>query len=98
METMKLQKQVPVSAMLDPKIVVPAIGSAFVKLDPRLMIKNPVMFVVEVVAALTTIIFVPLFVINYFWHRRRMRTARSATACMRAAACSVTSLRRCTST
>src|SRR4030088_3151883 len=57
METMKLQKQVPVSAMLDPKIWIPAIGSAFVKLDPRLMIKNPVMFVVEVVAALTTVIF-----------------------------------------
>src|SRR6201995_1049697 len=57
MEAMKLQKQVPVSAMLDPKIVLPAIGSAFVKLDPRLMIKNPVMFVVEVVAALTTVIF-----------------------------------------
>src|SRR5271156_3131326 len=58
MEAMKLQKQVPVSAMLDPKIVMPAIGSAFAKLDPRLMIKNPVMFVVEVVAALTTVIFV----------------------------------------
>src|SRR5260221_11246733 len=57
METMKLQKRVPVSAMLDPKIVVPAIGSAFAKLDPRLMIKSPVMFVVEVVAALTTVIF-----------------------------------------
>src|ERR1700679_1127110 len=57
METMKLQKRVPVSAMLDPKIVFPAIASAFVKLDPRLMIKNPVMFVVEVVAALTTVIF-----------------------------------------
>src|SRR6266481_10182023 len=57
METMKLQKQVPVTAMLDPKIVIPAIGSAFVKLDPRLMIKNPVMFVVEIVAALTTVIF-----------------------------------------
>ncbi len=28
METMKLQKRVPVSAMLDPKIVFPAIGSA----------------------------------------------------------------------
>src|SRR5580698_170676 len=58
MEAMKLQKQVPVSAMLDPKIVIPAIGSAFVKLNPRLMIKNPVMFVVEVVAALTTVIFI----------------------------------------
>jgi potassium-transporting ATPase ATP-binding subunit len=57
METMKLQKQVPVSAMLDPKIVMPAIRSAFAKLDPRLMVKNPVMFVVEVVAALTTVIF-----------------------------------------
>src|ERR1700716_1300220 len=57
METMKLQKRMPVSAMLDPKIVFPAIGSALTKLDPRLMIKNPVMFVVEVVAALTTVIF-----------------------------------------
>ena len=57
MDTMKLQKQVPVSAMLDPKIVWPAIGSSFAKLDPRLMAKNPVMFVVEVVAALTTVIF-----------------------------------------
>ena len=58
METLKLQKRVPVSAMLDSKIVFPAIGSAFAKLDPRLMIKNPVMFVVEVVAALTTVIFI----------------------------------------
>jgi K+-transporting ATPase ATPase B chain len=58
METLKLQKRVPVSAMLDPKIVFPAIGYAFAKLDPRLMIKNPVMFVVEIVAALTTVIFV----------------------------------------
>src|SRR4030088_876112 len=57
METMKLQKRMPVSAMLDPKIVFPAIGSALTKLDPRLMIKNPVMFVVEVVGALATVIF-----------------------------------------
>jgi K+-transporting ATPase ATPase B chain len=57
MEVLKLQKRTPVSAMLDPKIVMPAIGSAFTKLDPRLMIKNPVMFVVEIVAALTTVIF-----------------------------------------
>lgn len=57
METLKLQKRTTGSAMLDPKIVFPAIGSAFVKLDPRSMIRNPVMFVVEVVAALTTIIF-----------------------------------------
>src|ERR1700755_23285 len=58
METMKLQKKTTASTMLDPKIVVPAIWSSFAKLDPRLMIKNPVMFVVEIVAALTTVIFI----------------------------------------
>src|SRR6476660_310212 len=58
METMKLQKRASVSTMLDPKIVVPAIRASFAKLDPRLMAKNPVMFVVEIVAALTTVIFV----------------------------------------
>src|ERR1700722_17175230 len=57
MEVVKMNKRMPVSAMLDPKIVFPAIGSAFAKLDPRLMIRSPVMFVVEVVATLTTIIF-----------------------------------------
>src|ERR1700759_4168481 len=57
MEAMKLQRQIAASAMLDPKIVLPAISSAFAKLDPRAMVKNPVMFVVEVVAALTTVIF-----------------------------------------
>jgi K+-transporting ATPase ATPase B chain len=59
MDASKLQnKRISASAMLDPKIVVPAIGSAFVKLDPRAMVKNPVMFVVQVVAMLTTVIFV----------------------------------------
>jgi K+-transporting ATPase ATPase B chain len=46
------------SSVLDPKIVVPAIGASFKKLDPRTLFSNPVMFVVEVVAALTTIILV----------------------------------------
>jgi len=58
METSPLRKQMPVSALTDPKIVWPAIGSAFVKLDPRTLIKNPVMFVLEIVTALTTIILV----------------------------------------
>ena len=58
METMKLKKKTTASTMLDPKIVVPAMWSSFAKLDPRLMVKNPVMFVVETVAALTTVIFV----------------------------------------
>ncbi len=56
--TRLIRKRMPVSALLDPKIVGPAIASAFAKLDPRTLIKNPVMFVVEVVAALTTIVFV----------------------------------------
>jgi len=54
----KPNKRMPVATMLDPKIVIPAIGAAFVKLDPRAMMKNPVMFVVEIVAALTTVVFV----------------------------------------
>jgi K+-transporting ATPase ATPase B chain len=58
METSTLRKQMPVSALFDAKIVVPAIGSAFVKLDPRTLIKNPVMFVLEIVTMLTTIILI----------------------------------------
>ena len=58
METSQLRKRMPVTALTDPKIVWPAIASAFAKLDPRVMAKNPVMFVVEAVAALTTVLFV----------------------------------------
>src|SRR5713226_7933558 len=58
MELAKTRRHTPASALFDPKIVVPAIGSAFVKLDPQVLIKNPVMFVLEVVTALTTIILV----------------------------------------
>ena len=53
-----MRKRMPVTALTDPNIIVPAIGAAFAKLDPRTMIKNPVMFVVEVVAALATALFV----------------------------------------
>src|SRR5262249_53003421 len=41
-----------------PKIVLPAIGSAFAKLNPRTLMRNPVMFVLEVVTALTTVILI----------------------------------------
>ena len=44
--------------MLDPQIVVPAIGQAFVKLNPATLIKNPVMFMLEIVTALTTVILI----------------------------------------
>ena len=39
---------------LDPKMLLKATPDAFKKLDPRVQIKNPVMFVVEIGAALTT--------------------------------------------
>src|SRR6202140_3375466 len=58
METSTLRKSMPVSALFDPKIVGPAIGSAFAKLNPRTLMKNPVMFVLEVVTALTTVILI----------------------------------------
>jgi len=41
--------------LLNWNIVGPAVRDAFVKLDPRLMIKNPVMFVTQIGALLTTI-------------------------------------------
>jgi len=58
METSTIRSRKPVSALFDPKIVLPAIGSAFVKLNPRTLIKNPVMFVLEMVTALTTVILI----------------------------------------
>ena len=40
--------------LLDPKMLWKSLPDAFKKLDPRVQLKNPVMFVVEVGAALTT--------------------------------------------
>jgi K+-transporting ATPase ATPase B chain len=53
----KTRKRASAATVLDPGILVPALGDAVRKLDPRIMIRNPVMFVVEVVATLTTILF-----------------------------------------
>jgi potassium-transporting ATPase ATP-binding subunit len=58
MEASKLRKRMPATALLDPAIVLPAAGQAFVKLDPRSLAKNPVMFVLEVVTLLTTVLLV----------------------------------------
>jgi K+-transporting ATPase ATPase B chain len=44
-------------SVFDPAIIVPAVRSAFAKLDPRVQVRNPVMFVVEIVAILTTLLF-----------------------------------------
>ena len=42
-------------SILDPKIIVPALGDAFKKLNPATMVRNPVMFVTEVGALVTTV-------------------------------------------
>jgi K+-transporting ATPase ATPase B chain len=52
-----MAKRAHAATMTDPAILIPAIRGAFKKLDPRHMIKSPVMFVVEIVATLTTVLF-----------------------------------------
>ena len=46
------------SSLLNRDILVPAVWDSFRKLDPRSMARNPVMFVVEVGAVITTVVFV----------------------------------------
>jgi len=50
-----ISKGVRARPLFDPEILRRAIKESFVKLDPRMVAKNPVMFVVEVGAALTTV-------------------------------------------
>src|SRR5258705_11649172 len=52
------RQRMAVTTLSDPKILAPALLDAFRKLDPRSMIRNPVMFTVEVVASLTTTLFI----------------------------------------
>jgi K+-transporting ATPase ATPase B chain len=60
--TMKVMAPAPVRkrvvAGVSSEILVAAIGESFRKLNPRSLIRNPVMFVVEIVSALTTIIMI----------------------------------------
>src|ERR1700740_2516326 len=49
------KKAVRARPLFDPPIVKRAIRDSFAKLHPRLMMKNPVMFVVEVGACMTTL-------------------------------------------
>ena len=44
-----------VKSIWDPQILRRAVGDAFVKLNPRTMARNPVMFVVEIGSVLTTL-------------------------------------------
>src|SRR5215469_6801364 len=52
-------------SIFDPKIIRRAIPDSFKKLDPRVQLKNPVMFVVEVGSAITTIEFVRLLFTHF---------------------------------
>ncbi|MGA8768963.1 MAG: potassium-transporting ATPase subunit B, partial [Rhodomicrobium sp.] len=51
-------RRTPTATITDPKILIPAIAESFKKLNPLTLAKNPVMFVVEVVAALVTVLFI----------------------------------------
>jgi potassium-transporting ATPase ATP-binding subunit len=51
------KRQVQPLSLFDSKLIVPAISASFRKLNPRTLVKNPVMFVVEIVSVLTTIFF-----------------------------------------
>src|SRR3974377_2479073 len=52
-----IRRHVRPLAILDPSLIVPAIWASFRKLDPRTLVKNPVMFCVEIVSVLTTFFF-----------------------------------------
>ena len=53
--TTLISRGVRARPLFDPEILQRAIKESFVKLNPRMVAKNPVMFVVEVGAALTTV-------------------------------------------
>jgi len=57
-ETGLYKRQLRPLSIFDRSLIVPAIWASFRKLDPRTLVKNPVMFCVEVVSVLTTIFFV----------------------------------------
>src|SRR5229473_2688842 len=56
-ETGLYKRQLRPLSIFDRSLIVPAIGASFRKLDPRTLVKNPVMFCVEIVSVLTTIFF-----------------------------------------
>jgi len=49
-------------SLFDSAILVPALRDAFIKLDPRKLMRNPVIFVTEAVAALVTLFFARDFI------------------------------------
>ena len=55
---MSIETKAKARPLFDPQIVRRAAFDALVKLNPRVQLRNPVMFVVEVTATLTTFLFV----------------------------------------
>src|SRR5579875_2471269 len=53
-----VRRQLRPMALFDRALIVPAVWAACRKLDPRTLVKNPVMFCVEIVSVLTTFFFV----------------------------------------
>ena len=53
-----MSKDHKATGLLDPSILFPAMRNAVVKLDPRQLLRNPVIFVTEVVAVVVTILFI----------------------------------------
>jgi K+-transporting ATPase ATPase B chain len=56
-ESARDRHPLPRRSVFDPGIVGPAVVDSFRKLDPRTMIRNPVIFIVEVGSVLTTLLF-----------------------------------------
>ncbi len=54
----RVRKRTARISIFDRSLLVTAVGQAFRKLDPRLMARNPVMFVVEIVTSLTSVLLV----------------------------------------
>ena len=60
MESSAMRKRAAISGLFDPKIALSALVASFAKLDPRVMIKNPVMFIVWLGSLLTTVLAVAM--------------------------------------
>jgi potassium-transporting ATPase ATP-binding subunit len=56
-ETGLYKRQLRPLSIFERALIVPAICASFRKLDPRTLVKNPVMFCVEIVSVLTTVFF-----------------------------------------
>ncbi|MFN7101194.1 MAG: potassium-transporting ATPase subunit KdpB [Pseudorhizobium sp.] len=59
-----MSKDHKAQSLLDPAILLPAMRDAVIKLDPRQLVRNPVIFVTEAVAAVVTLLFIRDLAVN----------------------------------